>query len=691
MITLDLVITASCAALYALLAMFHLLSRRRTVQKTLFILSCLVLSAAMLFLSLAIAAHDPGRALSRLQIFVALMIFSPALLLPFFVLFGRDTSGGVVRSRLPGMIVLGILLAAAAVLLPIAAVVELFHFEAGAGFWGFTVTGSGIVIAILSLIANAFYLHAFENTYRASNVAARVLLKYPLLGIISASIVNFAVSSRVLSLHLIDRDHLAAGAAGLIFFGISMLYAGTRYPLFEIRTPVSRRSGQSAVSITVAGLYLLAVALISYLSALTGMSFDRFSLTVLGLFAAFLLLAVAISGAARRRLRRFVNENLRPGTYNYRREWRHYAQLMAASMTVEELLTNTISSLCDTVMVKRGLIWVDVDGGRTATFGLEDIRVRTEELRDLCASLVDPGVTFLDGPRRTGTQSPPAQALAWVTAAVMLGGAEEPRGLIALGRKDFGARWTVEDGEFLSTIADQTVVTLDNLLMESRLLESKQLESFNRFASFVIHDLKNTVGMLSLTAANARDNIHDRSFQADAIDTIERSVDRMRALIDSLNAHRSPTAIDLARTDVTKVVAERIAFLQQAAAGKEVGLSLAAPDGLEALVDPDAVRRIVENLVLNGIEAVDAGGSVRVALSAEGAGFVLSVEDDGAGFDPRYLEDGLFRAFRTTKTNGLGVGLVLCKSLAEAHGGTISAGNRPEGGAAVRIVIPGGE
>jgi putative PEP-CTERM system histidine kinase len=691
MITLDLAITAACAALYALLAVIHILSRRRSVQKTLFILSCLTLSAAMLFLSLAIASPLPAQALFRLQIFIALMIFTPAFLLPFFVLFGRDTAGGVLRARLPGMIVLGILLAAAAVLLPIAAVVKLFHFEPGAGFWGFTVTGSGIVVAILALIANVFYMHAFENMYRSSTVAARTLLKYPLLGVISASIVNFAVSSRILSLHLIDRDHLAAGAAGLMLFGVSMLYAGARYPIFEIRTPISRKGGQSAVSVTVAGLYLVAVALISYLSGLTGMPYDRFSLTVLGLFAVFLLLAVAISGAARRRLRRFVNENFRPGTYNYRREWHHYTRLMAASMTVEELLSNTISSLCDTVMVKRGLIWVDVDGGRMEIFGLEEIPVEAEALRDLCSSLAAPGVTIFDASRLARAAAPPAQTLQWVSAVAMLGGTEEPRGLIALGRKDFGARWTVEDREFLSTIADQTVVTLDNILMENRLLESKQLESFNRFASFVIHDLKNTVGMLSLTAANARDNIHDRSFQADAIDTIERSVDRMRALIDSLNAHRSPTAIDLVKVDVAKVVAGRIVSLRQAAQSKGVDLSLAAPDGLETLVDPDAVRRIVENLVLNGIEAVEPGGSVLVTLSAEERGFALSVEDDGAGFDPRYLEDGLFRAFRTTKTSGLGVGLVLCKSLAEAHGGTITAGNRPGGGAVVRIVIPGSD
>lgn len=691
MTNLDIAITGVCAALYAVLAVQHILSRRPSARRTLFILSCAVLCAAMLSLALAIAAPGPEAALLRLRTFAALVFFSPAVLLPFFVFFGRETGGGALRARLPGMIVLAAALAAGAVLLPIAALVEMISFEPGGGFWEITVTRPGLILVVIALIANVLYLYAFENTYRSATVAARVSLKYPLLGIISSSVVNFVLASRILSLHEIGRDHLAAGAAGLLLFGVSMLYAGTRYPVFEIRTPVSR-TARSTVSVTVAGVYLLAVALIAYISRRTGMPYDRFSLTVIGMFLFFLAVAVAVSGTARRRLRRFVNENFRPGSYNYRREWRRYAHLMASSPTVEELLSNTISSLCETVMVRRGLIWVDVHDGHAASFGPGDVGIDRGALRTLAGRFSGRGVVFPGSSRRSrpARRREDGDVPSWIGAVAGIGTADEPRGLIALGPKDFGARWTAEDAEFLSVIADQVVVALDNLVMEERLLESRQLESFNRLASFVIHDLKNTVGMLSLTAANARDNIEDRSFQADAIDTIERSIARMRALIDSLNAHRSPDAIARMPIDVAGIAAERIASLAPSAAEKRVSLVLDAPVRLEATADPDAMRRIVENLVLNGIEAVGTGGTVRVRLGTGGGGLAMSVEDDGPGFDPGYLAEGLFRAFRTTKTNGLGVGLVLCKSLVEAHGGTISAGNRDGGGAAVRVEIPAG-
>jgi putative PEP-CTERM system histidine kinase len=291
---------------------------------------------------------------------------------------------------------------------------------------------------------------------------------------------------------------------------------------------------------------------------------------------------------------------------------------------------------------------------------------------------------------RTAADGRGAGAPAWARAVSFLTIGGEPKGFIALGRKDFGRMWSEEDRDFLATITDQAALTLENLLMEERYLESKQLESFNRFASFVIHDLKNTVGMLSLTAENARDNIHDREFQEDAIDTVERSVQKMRSLIDSLNAHKSPTAISRADTDVTAAARDRIASLERLASKKGIAISLESEGEVRAFIDRSALSRILENLVLNGVEAAGDGGTVAVKISRHGGTLTVIVSDDGPGFDSRYLEEDLFRPFVSTKKSGLGVGLVLCKSLTEAHGGSISVSSLPGGGATVKVEIPAG-
>jgi len=696
MTTLTAILTGSSSALLLLLAVIHIVSRRRNAQKTLFILSALVAAAAAGALTLALISRSPDEVMRRLQVHLALMIFSPSLFIPFFVFFGRDDSGRGSRRWLPGMVTLGVLLAAAALLVPVELVISRFQIAEGGGLWRIGVTSIGQMLALLAMAANVLILHSFENTYRAATVPAKVSLKYPLLGTVLASVMNFIMMSRLVLLSEVDNYFISAGALGMIIFCVTMLYAGWRYPLFEIRTVMDTAKAPSVMTVVIAGLYLLAFAVITWTSDLMGMPYQRLGSMVLSVFAIFVLLSVLISGKARRQLRIFVNENFRPGLYNYRREWRHYARLMTSCSTVDDLLSNTISSLCETMMTKKGLIYAGVSGGKAADYGLEREEIAGASSGEMIELYAGSSIVMIHGSRRltrlparqAGQAAGRGQAPEWVRAVSFLTIGGEPRGFIALGEKDFGRPWSEEDRDFLATITDQAALALENLLMEERHLESKQLESFNRFASFVIHDLKNTVGMLSLTAENARDNIQDREFQEDAIDALERSVQKMRRLIDSLNAHKSPAAISRALTDVVATAAEKIDSLRQLASKKGVTVDLKAESAVSAFVDPAALSRIVENLVLNSIEASGDGGSVEVRIARHGKSLTVIVSDDGPGFDGDFLKNGLFRPFMSTKKNGLGVGLVLCKSLATAHGGSVSVASLPEGGATVTVELP---
>ena len=699
MTTLPTILAGTSSALLLLLAVIHITTGKRNVQKTLFILAALSTSAAMAALAFALASKSPEEVMHRLQIHLALAIFSPALIIPFFSFFGRNDAGNRLRRWLPGMITFGVLLAAAALLVPIEFVVSRFQIAEGGGLWLIGITSLGKLLALLALAVNVLLLHTFENTYRSANVPAKVMLKYPLLGSIAASIMSFIMMSRIVLLSEENGYSMAAGALGVIFFGLTILYAGWRYPLFDVRTTPERDKGSSVVAVTIAGLYLFALALITWTSNLIGMPYEKFGIMVLSAFVAFIILAILISGKARRRLRIFVNDNFRPGLYNYRREWRHYAHLMTSSSTVEDLFSNTISSLCETMMVDKGFIYAGIGGGKAADYGLEEGEIAAASSGALMALYKDSPLIMTSCHRRSAHngEHPPArnargaETPAWVRAVSFLTIGGETKGFIALGRKDFGKMWSEEDRDFLATITDQAALTLENLLMEERYLESKQLESFNRFASFVVHDLKNTVGMLSLTAENARDNIHDREFQEDAIETIERSVQKMRSLIDSLNAHKAPAVISKTDTDVTAAARDRIESLGQLASRKGVAVRLESEDSVRAFIDPSALSRIVENLLLNAIEADGDGGTVVVKVARHGEILTVIVSDDGPGFDRRYLDDDLFRPFVSTKKNGLGVGLVLCKSLAEAHGGSISVSSLPGGGATVKVEMPAGE
>ena len=682
---LPLALTLASLALIAALIAVHLFRGENRPLKRLLIFSALILAAGETSLFLMLLARDPGSVLVHFHHMIVLAVVFPALVLPFFIAFGRDNEREILARRLPWIIALFVALALAALVVPVRLLVTKIHFTTDGSLWGLEFSRPGKAVAVYLLLANVLLLYLFENTYRSATVADRVTLKYPFLGILAASAINFAVTSRVLAISTVERYFFVAHSCGVIILAASFLYASIRYSLFDVRVYVNLKRSPSIISIVVAGLYLLSLGIITLLARLLGLSYDRFVTMVIGIFAVFLFLAVLISGKAKRRLRTFLSENFYLARYNYRKEWRRYGEIMTSGTTIDEFLSNVISSLCDTMVVRRGIIWADVNHGATGTYGFARDGLDPDLVQDLLRLTArEPVIVF----KKPLVELARAEGK-WIHAVARLGQADECRGLILLGEKDLNRSYTEEDEDFLATIAFQAKLALDNLLMEERIIEARQMDSFSRFSSFVIHDLKNTVGMLSLVAENARSNIGSAEFQADALETIRRSVDKMQRLITSLNVHKMPASLSKSEIDLAQLVERATEDLKQVASHAGVELRFTGGTCTRSFVDVPAINRVVENLVLNAIEATGEGGAVLVRMETINDEWArIAVKDSGAGFDPEYLRDHLFHPFYSTKKNGLGVGLIMCKFLVEAHGGKLAVTSSPGRGSTVSVTLP---
>ena len=142
-------------------------------------------------------------------------------------------------------------------------------------------------------------------------------------------------------------------------------------------------------------------------------------------------------------------------------------------------------------------------------------------------------------------------------------------------------------------------------------------------------------------------------------------------------------------TDLNGLVGAALRLYAENSAGAGIVADLDPALG-EIPIDPDRMSEVINNLVVNALQALgEGGGTVRVSTRVLDGGAELCVRDSGPGLSDEILRR-LFEPYVSTRPGGSGLGLAIARRIVLDHGGTIEARNRPEGGAEVRIVLPGG-
>ena len=176
---------------------------------------------------------------------------------------------------------------------------------------------------------------------------------------------------------------------------------------------------------------------------------------------------------------------------------------------------------------------------------------------------------------------------------------------------------------------------------------------------------------------------------------IERGIaDARRAseVIKRLRALSSKAAPQQTAIDINDLVQETLTLVQRELASHRITLKLTLSDGLPAVLgDRVQLQQVIINLIMNAIQAMSSVDTERRELSiatlVADDGISIEVNDTGPGFGP---DDGakLFNAFFTTKADGMGMGLPICRSIVEAHGGRLRAVTRTNGGASFAFNLP---
>jgi signal transduction histidine kinase len=236
---------------------------------------------------------------------------------------------------------------------------------------------------------------------------------------------------------------------------------------------------------------------------------------------------------------------------------------------------------------------------------------------------------------------------------------------------------------------------------EREVLRSEQLAALGQMAAGMAHELRNPLTSMKFllqaalagegTAAPTDDGLSAAlpvpCLAGRDLRVVEEEVNRLERLIQSFLDFAGPPRLEKRVVDVRPLVEQTVGLVGGRAARDGVRLNFiarAAP--VKAAVDAQQFRQVVLNLLLN---ALDAGASAVAVEAGDGPDgwLTLRVADDGRGL-PAGLGERIFAPFVTTKETGLGLGLSVCKRIAEAHEGTIAGENRPGGGAVFTLRLP---
>ena len=552
-----------------------------------------------------------------------------------------------------------------------------------------SLTTVGVASSALQLVLTVAVLAGLEACLRTSRGVFRYRIKYLILGLGGLFLVRFYVLSQAALFHEITATELNVGTATLLIGNLVLTVSLARARLPEAQA-VSRAVVYRSVTFVVLSAYLLAVGGLGWLLTYLQIPESVFWVTLVVFVSTLALAAVLLSDHARWRVKRFIVLNFYRSKYDYREQWMGFTKRLSTHLTLEDLSPELLETITEAVSAEAAMLYV-ADASSHHYHPAASIRLReaapasqppdTPLLAALAAlqeplvleSDLDWGGSQLAETFRAGSVIVP---LCWRGTLT---------GFIVLGPERMGLPYTPEDIEFMTAMGQQATGAIVTARLSEDLARAREFDAFARVASFVIHDLKNLISSLSLLSQNAVKYFDDPEFQKDTILTLSRIVERMQALLARLSSRAEPIVPKSDAVDLPSVVRDAIGAV---AIPGSVKLATELAPVPAVLGDPEALLRVIQNLVTNAVQAVGGEGTVTVTVKHEDGNAVLAVADTGCGMSEEFVRRSLFVPFRTTKPGGWGIGLYQVKEIVERHGGKVTVTSKERSGTTFQVTLP---
>ncbi len=266
-------------------------------------------------------------------------------------------------------------------------------------------------------------------------------------------------------------------------------------------------------------------------------------------------------------------------------------------------------------------------------------------------------------------------------------------GVAAIAEGKLDHHIELRSGDENRVLADNVNLMTDRLREQiARETEGHQFQSFVRLSAMLTHDLKNAIEALSLIVGNMEKHFDNQDFRADAMNSLKLATQNLSAMVRRLTNPVATLSGEYKMAQPTDIIPmlKRALAITAGPVSETHKIEAELPPSLFAVVDGERIEKVIENLVLNALEAMPGkNGTLTIkAGKTDDQKVFFCVTDTGTGMTPDFIEKRLYHPFATTKKKGVGLGLYTCREVVRANGGSIRVDSREGAGTTFRVVLP---
>ncbi|MEX1095402.1 MAG: ATP-binding protein [Planctomycetales bacterium] len=228
---------------------------------------------------------------------------------------------------------------------------------------------------------------------------------------------------------------------------------------------------------------------------------------------------------------------------------------------------------------------------------------------------------------------------------------------------------------------------------QRKLVQSERLAAIGQMVTGLAHESRNALQRAQACLDILEMDLENQPPVLDLTARIRKSLVELHRLYEEVRGYAAPIQLDLQPCDLRETWRAVWAAVIEANPGQSVRLREAEPDDLDLRIrlDRHRIEQVLRNIFENALAVSPEGGVVLVRCAEtalEGRPAVrIAIADDGPGLTSEQQQQ-IFEPFFTTKTRGTGLGMAIARRIVESHGGTIAAGNTPQGGAEITLTLP---